>query len=78
MLNRLDATAIVRRNLPLGDIQKVVVYKDLYLFMVFNQRPGEEMMDPYYSVNTTTGVFNEFSILNDGNTSEILSLFEQT
>jgi hypothetical protein len=76
MLSVLDATTVVRQNHPYGDIKKVVTYKNLYLFMVFNNRPGEEEMDPYYSVNKDTGVFNEFSIFTDGDMDEVLSLFE--
>jgi hypothetical protein len=76
MLNVIDATRIVQRNHPEGIIKKVVSYKDLYLFMVFNNRPFEEQMDPFFSVNKETGVFNEFSVLTDGDTSEVLSLFQ--
>lgn len=77
MLSVLDATNIVRKVYPDGIIQKVISYKNLYLFMIFNNRPFEEEMDPFYSVNKNTGVFNEFSILTDGDTDEILYLFEQ-
>lgn len=77
MFSLLDATRIVRKNHPYGDIKAAIEYKNLYLFMVFNKNPGEEEMDPFFSVDKNTGAFNEFSILTDGDMSEILPLFEK-
>lgn len=77
MLNLLQAVSIVRKNHPLGTIEKVIEHKNLYLFMVFNNRPGEEEFDPYFSVDKETGAFKEFSILTDtDNPLEILNSFE--
>lgn len=75
MLNVNEATEIVRKALPNGKIQKTVVYTDLYLFQVFRDTPGEEEIDPFYSVNQKTGEFNEFSILTDGDITQVLDLF---
>jgi hypothetical protein len=75
MLSVLEATHIVRKNHPGGDIQDVVTYKNLYLFMVFNKRPGEEQMDPFFSVDKDTGEFKEFSVLTDSDVGEVTSLF---
>lgn len=77
MLNIQDATKIVSENYPGGKIQNYVSYKNLYLFQIFNDNPFEEEMDPFFSVNRETGDFKEFSILTDGDTSEIVSLFEE-
>lgn len=77
MLSVLDATSIVHKFHPYGDIKAVVNYKNLYLFIVHSINPLEEDMDPFFSVDKDTGKFSEFSILTDGNTSEILSLFEE-
>jgi len=76
MLSPTDAAKIVRENHPLGDIKSYVEYRNLYLFMVYNKRPGEEMMDPFFSVDKTTGEFKEFSVFTDGNAREVLNLFE--
>lgn len=76
MLSLQEATEVIHENHPDGKIQKCVEYKNLYLFIVFNNRPGEEEMDPFFSVNKETGEFLEFSVLTDGNTEEVLSLFE--
>ena len=77
MLDFKDATEIVKQNLPNGDIQLAVPYRNMYLYQVFRDDPGEEKMDPYFSVNRDTGYFSEFSLLTDGNISEIVSLFEK-
>ena len=75
MLSVDEATAIVKKNLPDSQIQATVVYRDLYLVQAFRTTPGEEIMDPFYSVHRTTGEFKEFSILTDGNIAEISELF---
>lgn len=77
MLNIQEAEKIVYEVFPKGKIQAVVSYKDLYLFQVFTDRPFEENWDPFYSVNKATGEFRDFSVITDGNTSELVSLFVQ-
>lgn len=78
MFDHNQATEVVRKMLPNGRIQKFVVYNDLYLFQVFTDDPDEEEMDPFYSVNRATGEFKEFSIITDGNISEIMALFAES
>lgn len=78
MISIPEAINIVHENHPDGKIKNYVTYKNLYLFMVFNNRPFEEEMDPFFSVDKETGEFKEFSILTDGDTSEIVSLFEKS
>jgi hypothetical protein len=77
MLSSADATKIVRREFPEGKIQAWIVYKDLYLFKIFSKDPGEEELDPFYSVDKDTGEFRDFSIIADGNINEVLDLFEK-
>ncbi len=77
MLSSKAATKIVLDNLPNGKIQANVVYEDLYIFQVFTDLPGEEEFDPFYSVDRKTGEFSDFSIITDGDTDEILSLFRE-
>lgn len=76
MLSTQEATNIITQNLPNGRIQGVVSYKNLYLFQVFTDRPFEEEMDPFYSVDKDTGEFSDFSIITDGDIDVITSLFE--
>ena len=75
MLDSHDATRVVLDNCPRGKIQSFINYKDRYIFQIFRDDPYEEDSDPYYSVHKETGVFEEFSILTDGDTAEIVSLF---
>jgi len=75
MLNIREAMNIVKKNHPGGSIQTYVEYRNLYLFQVFNKLPGEEEMDPFFSVDKETGEFKEFSILTDATPNEIIPLF---
>lgn len=75
MLQVKAAEEIVQKAIPQGKIQAVVVYGDLYLFQVFTDDPFEGDADPFYSVNRLTGEFRDFSIITDGDISEIVRLF---
>lgn len=75
MLNLKDAEVLIKKAIPGGKIQASVVYRNLYLFQVFTLNPGEETMDPFYSVNRQTGEVRDFSVLTDGDLSEITILF---
>jgi hypothetical protein len=77
MLDINEATKIIKSNLPGEKINSYVEYKNLYLFQVFMQKPFEENMDPFFSVNRDTGEFRDFSIITDGNITEIVSLFKK-
>ena len=77
MFSPTDAAKIIKENHPYGEIQSYIDYGNVYIFQVFNKHPGEEVMDPFYSVDKSTGAFAEFSILTDGPTEQITSLFEQ-
>ena len=77
MLSLDEAKAVVNKNLPGGAIQSSVDYNGLYLFMVFRLAPEESEMDPFFSVDKKTGAFKEFSVITDGNTDELLGLFEK-
>lgn len=70
-----EAIHIAKESYPAGDIFSWIEWNDLYLFKMFNNLPGEEQMDPFFSVNKETGEFKEFGILTDGDTLEIIDLF---
>lgn len=70
-----NAINIVKKNIPNGKIDAAIRYRDLYLFKVFIDNGFEKEMDPFYSVNINTGEFRDFSILTDGDTGEIINLF---
>lgn len=52
-----------------------VIYRDVYLFRVEFSSPSEKNYDPFFSVNTGTGEVRDFSVLTDGDISEISTLF---
>lgn len=76
MLSKAEASTIVTSHIPDGTIQKTGFYKDLYIFMVFNSRPEEEEMDPFYSVNSNTGKFSALSIF-EIDYDELVQAFER-
>ena len=78
MLSVKQAVNTVKKNLPDGNIDSMIVYNGLYVFKVFNDDELEGQMDPFYSVNMETGEFRDFSIITDGNTSEIVKLFNES
>lgn len=75
MLSMQEAQKIVQKQLPDGNIQASISYGDLYIFQVFTEDPFEEEDDPFFSVHKQTGQLKDFSVLTDGDTSEIISLF---
>jgi hypothetical protein len=77
MLSVQEAQKIVQKQLPDGKIQASISYGDLYIFQVFTEDPFEEEDDPFFSVHKRTGEFKDFSVLTDGNTAEIISLFTE-
>lgn len=77
MLDISEATQIIAKELPNSPIQTHIVYNGLYVFRVRHPTPGEEDLDPFYSVNTQTGAFAEFSIITDGDMSTVISLFQK-
>lgn len=78
MLDIQMATQIIQKELPHRRIVSHVSYKDLWVFQAFDDNDSlEGEFDPFYSVNKTTGEFNEFSILTDGDTAELQRLFQQ-
>jgi hypothetical protein len=78
MLNVLEATKIINEALPTREIGKPIDYRGLYIFLAIdNHLPIEGDMDPYFSVNKETGELRDYSIIADGDISEIVALFEK-
>lgn len=75
MLSPDQARSIVKSKMPKGKIQSFIRYNGLYVFKVFTEDEYEGQMDPFYSVNERTGEFRDFSIITDGDISEITRLF---
>lgn len=75
MLSVSQAINIVKKYIPQGSIQSAIEYNGLYVFMVFDNDELEGQMDTFYSVDIQTGEFRDFSIITDGDISEINNLF---
>ena len=75
MLDIKEAIKVAKESYPTGKIQKVVEYKGLYVFLIFDDDPLEGKMDPYYSVDKKTGEFKEFSLFLHGDMEELTKLF---
>jgi len=71
-----NAAAIATSSYPKGKIQSVIDYHGVWLFKIFTDDPDEGIWDPFFSVNQKTGVFEEFSPMDDGNIFEITALFK--
>lgn len=56
-------------------IQDSIRYRDVYLFRVQFASEGEENYDPFFSVDVNTGEVKDFSVIDDGDLSEITALF---
>lgn len=76
-INLNQAIQIVKKEYPDGKIQRYIDYKGKFIFQIFNEDPLEGQMDPFYSVDQNTGEFSDFSIITDGDTETIASLFQQ-
>lgn len=66
MLSIQEAKTIIKTNLPNCRIQKVAMYKNLYIFQAFRSDPLEGDFDPFYSIDVNTGEFRDFSVLEAG------------
>lgn len=78
MLDIQMAKSIAQKALPNRRIALYISYKNLYVFQMFDDSdPIEGQFDPFFSVDKTSGQFAEFSVLTDGDTAEIMSLFQQ-
>ena len=74
MLSAKESATIVRIKLPGSTVLKTVEYGGLYIHLVNTNRPGEELFDPFYSVDKETGDLEEYSIITDAD-EEVHRLF---
>jgi hypothetical protein len=74
MLNEAQAQVILRKTLPGYPVKAMIKYKDLFLFRVEHPDPLEKDWDPFFSVDPVTEEVRDFSVITDGNLSEINNL----
>ena len=77
MLDINQAIDVVKSKIPDGFINSAIEYNGFYVFMVFSDDALEGQMDSFYSVDIQTGEFRDFSIITDGDISEISNLFSE-
>jgi hypothetical protein len=75
MLSVSEATKRIKKVFPDAKIGANIDYRGLYIFQVFLDLPEEAGFDPFFSVNKQTGEVRDFSVITDGNISEINKLF---
>lgn len=77
MLSFEEASKAVLKEVQ-GEIKSAVLYKSKYIFQVIDESdPIEGSMDPFYSVDNTTGKVEGFSILTDIDPELYLNLVEK-
>lgn len=75
MLDEAQAKTALAKALPTARVEDSIKYRNVYLFRVHLPSPGEEDYDPFFSVDEQTGEVRDFSVITDGDISEIAELF---
>jgi hypothetical protein len=75
MLDIDQAVEALQEFFPEGQIGLSIDYGPVFVVQVFNNFPGEEGMDPYFSVDKQTGQVRDFSLMTDGDFDEVNRLF---
>lgn len=69
-----EALKIAMRYMAPGSkFMRSATYGDLYIFQINGPDPAEGDLDPFFSVDKTTGKFSDFSIADGG--SELIRQF---
>lgn len=74
MVSESEARKAVEIAYPGTKVQASADYRESYLVRVQQDDPDERDFDPFFSVDKRTGAVQEFSILTDGDPSEIATL----
>ena len=78
MLSINKAASTVKKNLPGCTIEKVVIYKNFYLFKVNTNDDEAGYNDPFYTVDIHSGKFDDFSLFRSGDIDKIVNLLAST
>lgn len=74
LLNQSQAQVRLEEALPGWPIKAWADYGDIFLFRIERPEAGEENWDPFFAVDKLTGQVLEFSVLVDGDLTEINNL----
>jgi hypothetical protein len=67
MMNEAEALKIAMKYMAPGSkFVKSATYGNLFIFQINGPDPLEGDLDPFFSVNKTTGEFSDFSIVEGG------------
>lgn len=75
MLTSREALDIVKSVMPKAKIESYIEYRNLFIYQMIIDDPYEGGWDPFYSVNRDTKEFKEFSIMLDGDLTEVNDRF---
>lgn len=66
-MTEAEALKIAMRYMaPRSKFMKSAEYKNLFIFQINGPDPAEGDLDPFFSVDKTTGEFSDFSIVDGG------------
>ena len=66
-MNEAEALKIAMKYMAPGSkFKKSATYGNLFIFMIHGPDPAEGTLDPFFSVDKTTGEFSDFSIVEGG------------
>lgn len=67
MITEAEALKIAMKHMAPGSkFIKSATYGNLFIFLIHGPDPAEGKLDPFFSVDKTTGKFRDFSITDGG------------
>lgn len=75
MMTEEEAVIRLEEEIPGVVIAARARYQNLYLFRIVMPDPLEADYDPFFSVDVETGEVRDFSVLTDGDMTEIAAAF---
>lgn len=77
MLSKAAARAILLDSFPGSDVKLMAEYNGLYIFRAIRRHDTfEGDLDPFFSVNQSTGELRDFSVLTDISPADRRRLFQ--
>lgn len=77
MLTEKEALAALKKLEPARAPKHYILYQNLYIFFAPHETDeAEGIIAPFFSVDMLTGEAKDFSIVHDGNPSELLDLLK--
>lgn len=74
MFSQAEAKISLEKFYPEATVKSWTQYRDIYLFQVEHPSVEEKDYDPFFSVDPFTEEIRDFSVITDGDISEIMKL----